>query len=197
MRELLPEFPCPGVCIGRHVKSECVAIVSIPMIIARMDNRGARGDNEAMTGRKSIEEFLAHRRLAVVGVSRSPKDFTRLVFREFRARGYEAVPVNPNAVDVEGERCYARVGEIDPPVEAALLLTPPAACGAALVECAAAGIRHVWMYRPAGTNSSAFCRENGMSLIAGRCPLMFLPNAGGVHRFHGLLLKIVGRYPAS
>ena len=149
-----------------------------------------------MTSRKAIDEFLAQKRLAVVGVSRTARDYSRLVFREFRTRGYQAVPVNPNAAEVEGERCYPRVGEIDPPVEAALLLTPPAASGAALADCARAGIRRVWMYRPAGAAATAFCREHGITLIAGRCPLMFLSNAGGIHRFHGFLLKIAGRYPA-
>lgn len=168
----------------------------VPPVQAPVDIAGAHVDNGAMTGRRAIDEFLAQKRLAVVGVSRSAKDYTRLVFREFQARGYQAVPVNPNAAEVEGERCYARVGEIDPPVEAALLLTPPAASGAALADCAGAGIRRVWMYRSAGTGARAFCREHEITLIAGRCPLMFLSNAGGIHRFHGFLLKIAGRYPA-
>lgn len=149
-----------------------------------------------MTHRKAVDEFLAEKRLAVVGVSRSPRDYTRLVLREFRSRGYQAIPVNPNATEIEGERCYAHIGEIDPPVEAALLLTAPAASGAVLADCARAGIRRVWMYRGAGPGAGAFCREHEMSLIAGYCPLMFLPNIGGIHRFHGFLLKIAGRYPA-
>ncbi len=161
-----------------------------------MDIHPAPGDNGAMTSRKAIDEFLAQKRLAVVGVSRTARDYSRLVFREFCTRGYQAVPVNPNAAEVEGQRCYPAVSEIDPPVEAALLLTPPAASGGALADCARAGVRRVWMYRPAGVAAAAFCREQGITLIDGRCPLMFLANAGGIHRFHGFLLKIAGRYPA-
>jgi uncharacterized protein len=42
-----------------------------------------------------IRDFLAHKRFAMVGVSRQPKDFSRSLFHEFLNRGYEAVPVNP------------------------------------------------------------------------------------------------------
>jgi predicted CoA-binding protein len=86
-----------------------------------MDIPGAPGDNGAMTSRKAIDEFLAQKRLAVVGVSRTARDYSRLVYREFRSRGYQAVPVNPNAAEVEGERCYPAVGDIDPSVDQLLL----------------------------------------------------------------------------
>jgi len=32
-------------------------------------------------------------------------------------------------------------------------------------------------------------------VVAGQCPFMFLPETAGVHRFHGLVRKIMGRYP--
>ena len=42
-------------------------------------------------------EFLAQRRIALVGVSRNPRDLSRTLFRELRRRGYDVVPVNPDA----------------------------------------------------------------------------------------------------
>ena len=69
-------------------------------------------------------EFLAHNRIAVVGVSRDEKDFSRRVLRALVEAGYEVVPVNP-ALDVaEGRACYPHVQDVKPPVHAALLLTP-------------------------------------------------------------------------
>ena len=49
-----------------------------------------------MALRARIDDFLSRKRLALVGVSRNPQDFTRSMFREFRRRGYDVVPVNPN-----------------------------------------------------------------------------------------------------
>ncbi len=42
-----------------------------------------------MTDRKAIDEFLAHRRLAIVGVSRNARDFSRSVYREFEKQGVD------------------------------------------------------------------------------------------------------------
>lgn len=147
----------------------------------------------------AIEEFLGCRRLAVVGVSRSKNDFTRLLFREFVKRGYDVVPVNPEAGELEGRRCYAQVQEIAPPVEAALVMTPASATEGVVRDCATAGVRRVWMYRATGQGSvsdaaQAFCREQGMAVSQG-CPFMFFPKPGFPHQVHGWLLRVTGRWP--
>jgi hypothetical protein len=40
-----------------------------------------------------------------------------------------------------------------------------------------------------------FCEAEGMSVVAGECPLMFLPQTMWFHRFHGFCRKMVGSYP--
>jgi uncharacterized protein len=153
-----------------------------------------------VTARHTIDEFLARKRLAVVGVSRNPKDFTRTLFAEFRRRGYDVVPVTPHAPDIDGLPCFARVQEIDPPVEGALLLTNPAVTENIVRDCAEAKVPRVWMYRAAGSGAVSrsavmFCVSSGMEVVAGECPFMFFPNTGGLHRFHGTLRQLFGRYP--
>ena len=61
---------------------------------------------------------------------------SRAAFRAFVERGYDAVPVNPSGGEVEGRRAAVRVGEVQPPPEAALLMTPPAATDQVVRECA-------------------------------------------------------------
>jgi predicted CoA-binding protein len=149
---------------------------------------------------QAIQDFLDQPRFAVVGVSQKPKDFSRTLFHEFLERGYDAVPVNPAAREIEGRRCFARMQEISPPVDTVLLMTPPAVTDAVVRDCAAAGVKHVWMYRATGKgavsdDAVAFCESNGMSVIPGECPFMFLPGASWVHRFHGMVRRITGGYP--
>ena len=153
-----------------------------------------------MTAMKRIQEFLSRKRLAIVGVSRQPRDFSRAVLREFRERGYDAVPVNPEALEMDGLRCFARLQEIDPPVDRALFMTPPALTDQIVRDCAQAGVKRVWMYRATGKGAVSadavkFCEANGISVIAGECPLMFLPGGSWFHRLHGLVKKITGSYP--
>jgi uncharacterized protein len=149
---------------------------------------------------ETIEDFLAQKRIAMAGISRDPANFSVKLFEELCRRGYDVVPVNPNTAEVQGRRCFARVQDIQPPVEAALLMTSPEAAETVVNDCAEAGIRRVWMYRAGGKGSVsakavAFCRERGMQLVSGQCPFMFLPDAAGFHRFHGFVRKITGRYP--
>src|ERR1017187_892685 len=127
-----------------------------------------------MSARKEIDDFLAWNRLAVVGVSRNPKDFTRSLFREFRRRNYDAVPVNPGMADVEGVRCYANVQDIEPRVDAALLLTPAAISERMVRECDAAGVRRVWLYRAAGRGAVSpgalrLCQDRGIQIGRASC----------------------------
>jgi uncharacterized protein len=146
-----------------------------------------------------IEDFLAQKRIAMVGVSRDPKHFSVYLFKELCRRGYDMVPVHPQATEIFGHRSFARVQEIQPPVEAALLMTSPAVTETVVGDCVQAGIRRIWMYRAGGdgavnANAVDFCREHGIDIVPGECPFMFLPG-NGFHAIHGLIRKITGQYP--
>ncbi|HUI40671.1 MAG TPA: CoA-binding protein [Terriglobia bacterium] len=150
--------------------------------------------------RQNIDDFLAQRRLALVGVSRNPKDFSHTMFVELRRRGYDMVPVNPNATEVDGVQCFARLQEVAPPVDGALVMTPADQSEGVVRDCAQAGIGRVWLHRGAGTGAVSweavnFCREQGMSVVAGFCPYMFLPKAAFFHRAHTFFMKLGGSYP--
>jgi len=65
------------------------------------------------TIKQAATEFLAHKRIAVTGVSRNAEGHgANLVFRRLRERGYEVFPVNPHAEQVEGTRAYPDLGSI-------------------------------------------------------------------------------------
>jgi predicted CoA-binding protein len=145
----------------------------------------------------AIQDFLGLKRIAVIGISQRPHDFSRMLFGELLKRGYDAVPVNPGAADIAGRTCYARIQDVTPPVEGALLMTSPKVTEQVVRECAEAGVRNVWMYRAIGKGAVSdeavrFCRENGMKVIPGECPFMFWPNGNIVHRIHGLVHRISG-----
>ncbi|MCB0194446.1 MAG: CoA-binding protein [Anaerolineae bacterium] len=147
-----------------------------------------------------IQDFLAQERIAVVGVSRDEKDFSRGLFREFCNRGYDVVPVNPEAAAIEGRLCFAHVQDIRPSVEGALLMTSPELTDKVVRDCAEAGIRRVWLYRGVGPgavseSAVAFCRDNDIEVIDGYCPYMFFSNTPFVHKAHGFMMKLMGGYP--
>src|SRR5690242_14239343 len=99
---------------------------------------------------EEVRDFLGAKRIALVGLSRNPQHFSRGLFRDMCKRGYDMVPVNPTASELEAKRCFARVQDIEPPVEAVLIMTPASDTGRVVRDCAEAGIRRVWMYRAGG-----------------------------------------------
>jgi predicted CoA-binding protein len=132
--------------------------------------------------------FLANRRVAVTGVSRTPQDHgANTVYRRLRDRGYEVFPVNPNAQQVEGDQCYPDLRSIPGGVGAVVIGTRPEIGETTMRECVELGIKHVWMHRGAGQGSvsaaaTAYGREHGITVIDGGCPLMFAPTADLGHR---------------
>lgn len=149
---------------------------------------------------RDVEGFLSNRRLALVGASLEPKDFSRALMRELAAAGYDAVPVNRRADErsaIDGRRVFARVGDIaaaEGPVDGALLMVPKRAALEVVRECLAEGITRLWFHRGAGPGAVdpeavRLAREAGALVVAGECPLMFLPGTGFVHRLHGGLAR--------
>jgi predicted CoA-binding protein len=156
----------------------------------------------AVHTRQTIDNFLAQKRIAFAGVSRNPADFSRVLFAELVARGYDVVPVNPHASEIESRTCYSTVSAIQPGVDGALLMTGADEVDPVVEDCAAAGVRHIWLYRAAGRGAVtptavAFCQRNGIEVVAGECPFMFLPHTQWFHRLHGAFNKITGTYPAA
>jgi predicted CoA-binding protein len=137
--------------------------------------------------------FLACRRVAVTGVSRTPKTHgSNNVYRRLRERGYEVFAVNPNTGQVEGVRCYRDLTSIPGGVEAVVIGTRPSIAEDTMRECAELGIKHVWMHRGPGAGSvsdaaTGYGREHGISVIDGGCPLMFEPTADLGHKIMRLV----------
>ena len=153
----------------------------------------------------SIEDasaFFSVKRIAVVGVSRDERDFSRyIVQRAPRGAATRSSAVNPAlAGDRPGLAAFARVQDVVPPPEAALLLVPPGRAEEAVRDCLVARVKRVWFHRGAGAGSAsdaalALCRANGVAVVVqGLCPLMALPGAALPHRLHGMLRRAFGNH---
>lgn len=146
---------------------------------------------------QSIQEattaFLASKRVAVTGVSRTPKTHgSNNVYRRLRERGYEVYAVNPNTDQVEGDRSYRDLTSIPGGVDAVVIGTRPEIAEDTIRECAELGIKQVWMHRGPGAGSvsgaaTRYGRQHGITVIDGGCPLMFGPTADFGHKIMRLV----------
>jgi len=145
------------------------------------------------TVKEAAEAFLANKRIAVTGVSRTPKDHgSNTVYKRLRDRGYEVFAVNPNADRVEGDPCYQDLKAIPGGVQAVVIGTRPEIAGDTMRECAELGITQVWMHRGPGTGSVSaaatdYGRQRGITVIDGGCPCMFGPTADFGHKVMRLI----------
>lgn len=154
------------------------------------------------TSLNQIEGFLALKRIAVVGVSRNPKEISYTLWQELRQRRYDAIPVNPAASEIDGKPCFASVRDIDPSVDGALIMTTASVAEQVLEDCVAAGIKHVWLYGGLGGGATspatvAAAESHGLDAVAGHCPYMFLPGTPVFHGIHGFGKKLTGGYPKA
>lgn len=153
------------------------------------------------TIKAAAERFLAGRRIAVTGVSRSPKDHgANVVYQRLRDRGYEVLAVNPNADAVEGDRAYRDLTSIPGHVDGVVIGTAPRHAGGTVRECIDLGIDHVWFHRGPGKGSVddeavGVARAAGLTVIAGGCPCMFGPTADVGHKIMRPVLQLTGNVP--
>jgi predicted CoA-binding protein len=153
------------------------------------------------TIKEAAADFLASERVAVTGVSRQPKSHaSNVVYQRLRERGYEVFAVNPNADEVEGDRCYHDLRSIPGGVDAVVIGTRPEIAEETMRECAELGIKQVWMHRSFGAGSvsaaaAAFGRERGIAVIDGGCPCMFDPTADVGHKAMRFVFMLNGHVP--
>ena len=149
---------------------------------------------------ESVAAFLGGRRFAVAGVSRQPGQAANAVFRKLRGAGYDVFPINPNAEDLEGERCYSNVGAVPGPLDGVVIATAPDVAMQIVRQCGDHGVRRVWFHRSFGRGSVSDeavqeCQARGLECIVGGCPLMFCEPVDTPHKCMRWFLRVTGGLP--
>jgi hypothetical protein len=153
---------------------------------------------------QKVGDFFAQRRIAVVGVSRdnSHHPVGNLIYRRMRQTGHDVFAVNPAMTTFEGAPCYANVQAIPGGVDGVVIITRPDVTDQIVRDCDAAGVRHVWMHQSVAKGSSVspdaveYCRQHGITVIAGACPMMYGPGADLGHRCFRWVLGVAGKLPS-
>jgi len=151
-----------------------------------------------------VNDFLALRRIAVAGVSRNDRNHpaANLIYRRLKRTGHDVFAVNPNLEAFDGDRCYPDLKSISGGVEGIVIVTRPDVTESIVRECADVGVRHVWMHQSMAKGSSVspaaveYCRERGISVIPGACPMMYGPKVDFGHACMRFVLGLTGRLPA-
>ena len=121
-----------------------------------------------------IKKFLNKKNIfAVVGASRDPKKYGYQVYKDLKEAGYKVYPVNPNADEILGDRCYPDLGDLPTKPDVVDVVVPPKVTEEIVKTCKRLGITRVWM-QPGSESETAikFCNENSINMVHGICVMV-------------------------
>jgi uncharacterized protein len=151
-----------------------------------------------------VQDFLAQKKIAVVGVSDKRETGCNLAYKKFKENGYQVYPVNPHITAYDGATCYPDLKSIPEKPDAVFILTSPKVSEQIVQQCVDLGIKQVWMHCLMGTkpglaagmtsvsqDAVQLCRENGIAVIPGACPNQYLePDFG--HTLIRMMFRSIG-----
>lgn len=151
-----------------------------------------------------VKDFLAQKRIAVVGVSDKRETGCNLSYRKFKEAGYTVSAVNPHLTSYEGNPCYPDLKSIPTKPDAVFILANPKVTEQVVQQCVELGVGRVWMHCLMGTKPGLaagmtsvsqeavrMCRENGITVIPGSCPNQYLkPDFG--HALMRVMFRTLG-----
>jgi predicted CoA-binding protein len=152
--------------------------------------------------KEAASKFLAHKKIAVTGVSHNQNGAANIIYRKLRSAGYKVTAVNPNAIKVEGDVCYSNLKSIPEKPEAVVIVNKPTITYQIVKDCAALGINNVWMHNGMNQSGSSvseeavkFCHEHGITVIPGGCPMMFIEHTDIGHKVMRWMKNLTGSLP--
>jgi len=151
-----------------------------------------------------VQDFLAAKTVAVVGVSDRRDTGCNAAYERFRDAGYTVWPVNPRIEQYDGVKCYPDLNALPEAPDGVFILTNPEVTDEIVEQCIALGVERVWMHCMMGTKPGLAasmtsvsqdavqkCREHGIRVIPGSCPNQFLnPDFG--HRMMRVMWRAFG-----
>ncbi len=134
-----------------------------------------------------VQDFLAQKKIAVVGVSDRRDTGCNAAYKRFKEAGYQVYVVNPRIQEFDGAPSYPDLKSIPEKPEAVFILANPKVTEQVVQQCVELGVKHVWMHCMMGTQPGLaagmssvsdeavrLCRANGIAVIPGSCPNQFL-----------------------
>jgi predicted CoA-binding protein len=143
-----------------------------------------------------IDSFLAIRKVAIAGVSRDPKKFGYLVFKQLQEKGFEVYPINPGTDNIAGTPCFRSVSALPLNVHSLIIVTPKKQTRDVVAEAVTKGIDNIWIQQMSDTPEAIeLAKSHPINLITRECILMHTDPVTGIHKFHRSVKKLFGLYP--
>lgn len=126
-----------------------------------------------------LDLFLEKKNWAVVGVSPNKFKFGYKIFNILKKNGYNVYPVNPFYDELDGNRIYPSLEDVDGTVDVVSMVVPPEASIDYVRAAGEMGIKNIW-FQPDTFNDEIIdlARDLGIEFIDDNCVLKVLMERG-------------------
>ena len=138
---------------------------------------------------RQIENFIAAKHIAVVGVS--ARKFGGTIYKTLKKRGYTVYPVHPTLDLFDSDKCFARLTDLPEDVKAAVIAVSPANALTIVDDAREAGIGRLWFQQGADFSAAvAKAEADGIETVGDKCILMYAEPVTGIHAVHRFLARL-------
>ncbi|MGC8816696.1 MAG: CoA-binding protein [Candidatus Hadarchaeum sp.] len=126
-----------------------------------------------------LKSLLDVRTIAVVGMSKDPKKYSRKIGAYLKGHGYHIIPVNPTAEEILGEKSYPSLLDIPEELQKEIglvdIFRPPEDVPLIVAQAVELRRRHgrlrgIWMQLDIVNEAAAELAENsGLEVVMDRC----------------------------
>jgi hypothetical protein len=119
---------------------------------------------------EEIKEIYDLRNIAVVGLSKDIEKPSHRVAAYLMTKKYRIVPVNPTAEKILGKRVYARLSDVEEPIEIVDIFRPSEDMVPIVEQAIEKKAKVVWMQEGIVNEAAAeIARKAGMKVVMNRC----------------------------
>jgi hypothetical protein len=120
-----------------------------------------------------IKKFYDFKNIAVVGMSKNEGKAAHYVPRYLIDRGYNVIPVNPTAGEIQGRKSYPVVSSVPDKIDIVDIFRPSEEVPAVVQDVLKKeGIKVIWMQEGIySEEAERMAREKGIEVVYNRCML--------------------------
>ena len=144
----------------------------------------------------SIQQFLEHKEIALVGISENQKKFGNQLYDSLLKCGYTIHPIHPLIKTYKGVCCFENINQLFDNIHAVIICVKPNNAVELIRNAIDKGIKQIWLQQGSQSNEAVKISENaGINLISSECILMFAQPMAFPHKVHRFLKQIFGKLP--
>lgn len=144
-----------------------------------------------MLTQKQVEDFFNLDTFALIGVSRDPKKFGNLIYKEMKSNNFNVFPIHPELEKIEDDKCFKDFSSLPYKPDALILSVNRSKTFDAVKEAVNFGVKNIWVQLMSDTpDAIEYCKKNDVNIISKECIFMYMDPVKGFHKLHRTVKKI-------